>query len=504
MGIALLLGGILAIGLVLRLVQIRESLWLDELHTAWTLSDGLARIAPRAMMGNQSPLYFYLPWASSRSLGMSELAVRLPSAIAGTALVAIVYGSVLVWVRCQSMALMAAALAAIDRNFLFYSMEARPYVLVQMAGVLQVLVFWQLVHRPSATWRLIWAIGTAILFYLHYTAVLLIAAEIGWYAIVAMGVGKRPAYRPCEFALDLGLSVVFCLPASGHLIEIASRRENWAHFVPRQPLGAMLSMFPLGTYVLLPLAVVVALALIQRSGPQFATANFRLLALGIAWLLVPLGVAWVTTHTELARLFFRRYVMVSSVAPLLIAAWIGSLCPTPSARLVLAALVVAVSLVTVGPLPQLQRDGRVVRHSEEDWRGAVRAVNTNAQYAHLPVFVRSGLIEADARLDADKHHGPEAPEYCLLPIRGIYRLDDPDRVAISLPTSDSGRLTADQWNRVARQGGAWLLLRGREGEVDRIVAELDDWSEKNDVSIQLEERLPFGRVTLVRLLAEPR
>lgn len=44
----------------LRLVQVHESLWLDQLHTAWTVADAPGEIAPRAAIGTHSPMYFSL------------------------------------------------------------------------------------------------------------------------------------------------------------------------------------------------------------------------------------------------------------------------------------------------------------------------------------------------------------------------------------------------------------------------------------------------------------
>ena len=32
-----------------------ESLWVDELHTAWVVADGWQEVAPRARIGNHSP-----------------------------------------------------------------------------------------------------------------------------------------------------------------------------------------------------------------------------------------------------------------------------------------------------------------------------------------------------------------------------------------------------------------------------------------------------------------
>ncbi len=62
-----LLGTITLLALAVRIQQAGESLWLDELHTAWTVSGGIGELPHRAAMGNNSPLYFLLPWATTRS-----------------------------------------------------------------------------------------------------------------------------------------------------------------------------------------------------------------------------------------------------------------------------------------------------------------------------------------------------------------------------------------------------------------------------------------------------
>src|SRR4029450_12630534 len=70
------------LGAAMRVWQARESLWLDELHTAWCALGTLAQVAPRATIGNQSPLFFWCEWLLVQSFGPSELTVRLPSILA--------------------------------------------------------------------------------------------------------------------------------------------------------------------------------------------------------------------------------------------------------------------------------------------------------------------------------------------------------------------------------------------------------------------------------------
>ena len=82
----MMLAAITALAALLRLWQINESLWVDELHTSWCVQDGLSQVVERAAAGNQSPLYFYLAGGITRLLGESEFTLRLPSLLAGIAL----------------------------------------------------------------------------------------------------------------------------------------------------------------------------------------------------------------------------------------------------------------------------------------------------------------------------------------------------------------------------------------------------------------------------------
>src|SRR5205085_8159309 len=85
------LGVITLAGLALRLTNIGESLWLDELHTGWVVKDAWSDVAWRAQIGNQSPLWFYAVKVVTTLGGESEFTLRLLSLIAGTALIPATY-----------------------------------------------------------------------------------------------------------------------------------------------------------------------------------------------------------------------------------------------------------------------------------------------------------------------------------------------------------------------------------------------------------------------------
>src|SRR6266481_2720634 len=132
---------------ILRLWQARESLWLDELHTAWCAEGWLGEVAQRATIGNQSPLYFWLQWLLIRLIGPSELALRLPSIFAGSLLPLAVYLLAARWTS-GGVGLLSAALIAIDPQSIFYATEARPYALVQLLAVAHIGITIELFTRP--------------------------------------------------------------------------------------------------------------------------------------------------------------------------------------------------------------------------------------------------------------------------------------------------------------------------------------------------------------------
>ena len=534
-----LLAAIVGLAFWLRIQQATESLWLDELHTSWVVTGGAEQLVPRAAVGNYSPAYFGLVWAGTKCAGASELALRLPSVLAGTALVA---GACLVVVRGTGSwpaGLLAALLVAVDRHCVFYGQEARPYALVQLVGLLHVAIFAHLVANPRVVWRAVWIATGVALFYLHYTAVLLVAGEVVFYAVlrgfdlgrssVAWWLGAVPGwlgssaaspqyphpessrlvaasgfYRWRPFAADLAILGLGLLPAVPHLQEIAQRRQAWSTFVrPRAwwRVWEVADVFPLDIYVLWPL-VILAVAWLgtwifrrPRAGAPAGTGQLRWPLLLLCWFLVPLAIAWIATAQGAAPLFFRRYLMVAAVAPLLGAALCCAACPSVGWRCVLAVTVVALSLHRGGMVAQWRQDGRVIADRNQDWRAAVRWIRERAD-ADVPVLVRSGLIEAERWYDSSE---PLRREYCLLPVLGLYRLDQRRTSLFPLPLRPAAVLSAEGRRQVLACGRAWCLVLGDDRSVARFVQDLRSAWPRAGISVREVQRFPFDQVTALQV-----
>jgi mannosyltransferase len=173
---------VLVLALGLRFYRLdAQSLWSDEGNSARLAERSLPLITVAAAADIHPPLYYYLLHFWAQALGTSELALRALSALAGLALVALVFliGQALFGRR---VGLIAAALAAVNPFQVYYSQEARMYMLAAMLGTASTFCFvrW-LKERETERGGYGWAAATALLtaagLYTHYAYPLIPAAQ---------------------------------------------------------------------------------------------------------------------------------------------------------------------------------------------------------------------------------------------------------------------------------------------------------------------------------------
>lgn len=501
------LAAILLLAAMLRLWQIGESLWLDELHTAWVVSGAAGQIAERARIGNQSPLYFVLPWLTTSALGMHEWSLRLPSLLAGLGLVAAAYGLAFRFSASLIAAYTVALLVSVDRNCLFFATEARPYALVQLVAVAQLLAFWESWQQPSRAWRMAFVGLTTALFYLHYTAILLVAGPIVFVtASCFVGLpgasGSESAlpwrsHRVRSLLVDLVAIALLILPAAKHLVEIGSRRSSWGLFVNQTSWLLPIDWFALDSYVAVPLGMwlTAALALAGPGRVGFADCNWRPAVLLVGWFLTPLVVVWTMTVTGLAPLYLGRYLIGAACGPILFAGLCAAGVRGRWARAGIAVVIVTYAVYAGGLVEQLREDGRLLSDRRQDWRAAVAFVNTQAR-TDLPVFVRSGLLEADRLREG---HDPLLRACCLSPVTSIYRLQQPADNLIPLPTTGSGDLSDKQTAAIARASGAWFVINAPERSQELIRTRVLDALRTTHRSWTVLDARSFGDVAVWRV-----
>lgn len=116
--------------MALRIPHLFENLWYDETFTAAFARLPLEQL-PAAIMGDvHPPLPYLVSWLTGHLLGMSEVALRLPSMGFGMGMIYLVYRLARGLRLTRSVALVAAALVAGMPGAIYYSNEARGYTLL--------------------------------------------------------------------------------------------------------------------------------------------------------------------------------------------------------------------------------------------------------------------------------------------------------------------------------------------------------------------------------------
>jgi 4-amino-4-deoxy-L-arabinose transferase-like glycosyltransferase len=175
---AQLLVGLMLVAALLRFITLSDqSFWLDESQAVHEvrLSFGAMLHAWSATEWNP-PLYLLIAWPWAKLLGSGEFALRSLSALLGVAVVPLLYlsGRELVSRRAG---LVAAALAAVNPFMIWYSQEAREYMLLVALCTASLWLFARAWRAPTGRALAWWALISALALLTQYFAGFLVAAE---------------------------------------------------------------------------------------------------------------------------------------------------------------------------------------------------------------------------------------------------------------------------------------------------------------------------------------
>ena len=173
------LGLIIVAGSVLRLTGLgRQSLWFDEIDVVVRAQRPLDVILDTfTAAGENGPVYNLFLWAWVRIAGISEIAVRFPSAVAGALAIPLIY---LLGRRLagRSAGLVAAGLLAINPYHVWYSQEAKMYSFIVVLAILSSLLLVEALNRNTVRLWVSYVAVTTLMFYTHVTSILVFVAQV--------------------------------------------------------------------------------------------------------------------------------------------------------------------------------------------------------------------------------------------------------------------------------------------------------------------------------------
>jgi hypothetical protein len=152
-----------------------------------------------------------------------------------------------------------------------------------------------------------------------------------------------------------------------------------------------------------------------------------------------------------------------------------------------------------GFVAQYRLDGRWIGDRNEGWREATAWLNHQLAEEPQPVFLCAGLLEDHAlRTQRD----PRLVEYCLFPVRGIWRVNA-DYVE-PLPTTIQTKLTFTQKQFVYRSGKMALIMRTSPSRIRAITRSIYvDLLRSDDMLARSLQERRFGNVVVILLSVQP-
>ncbi len=229
-----------------------QSFWYDEAFTpVHVLHHGLwATLRSVSRTENSPPLWYALEWIDSRVLGTGEVALRLPSALAGIATVPVAWATARELVgpspegppvhdsSRRRAAIVCAALVAVNPLFVWYSQEARVYGLFVLTGAVAMVCFLRAERDPTPRRMAAFALAGAVALLTHYFAVFLLAPMALWLLLVRPGwgrTGSRAALAACGAIALVGVALLPLISAQG---------GHGTQWIGRWPLSERLQAIP--------------------------------------------------------------------------------------------------------------------------------------------------------------------------------------------------------------------------------------------------------------------
>ncbi|HMD57039.1 MAG TPA: glycosyltransferase family 39 protein [Solirubrobacteraceae bacterium] len=211
-----------------------QSFWYDEAFTpVHVLHPSLwATLRSVVHTENSPPLWYVIAWLDARVLGTGEVALRLPSALAGIATVPVAWeiGRELAGRRA---AIGCALLVAVNPLFVWYSQEARVYSLFVFTSALALLCFLRAEREPTGRRMAAFAGAGALALLTHYFAVFMLIPMALW--LLCQRPLRRAALPAIAALTVVGLALLPLIFAQG---------GHGTQWIGRWPLSERLLAIP--------------------------------------------------------------------------------------------------------------------------------------------------------------------------------------------------------------------------------------------------------------------
>lgn len=407
-----MLTGILLLAYALRVAGLlSESLWIDEGYS-WALANSRLADVVRGTAADQHPPFYYLVLWIWLSLGRTLFSLRYLSALIGT--LGVVAGA---WVGRELLGkrvgLVTGLLLACSPMHIWYSQEARMYILLALLVTFSAGFCWRLV-RGERGW-LPYLICTVLALYTHYFALFVVLAEnvfmLAWLGLSGRQDNRMPPRQRLLYkwlGVQAALVLVFSLWLPVAVYQARFHQMSWVAPPSLFKLaGTALAMVlgdaglgPLGAAALAALgaAIVWSAWREQRAGRWEVIEGY---AFALNWLAVPF--ATVALLSLIVPLFQVKQ-MLMLLPPLLILSAAALIRLPRPAQVVLTAVLAWLVVRSLGTMYQTE--------TKDGWREAAAYLQSHYRPGDV-IYLNpaAGALVLDAYLAGTLPREGYPPEY---------------------------------------------------------------------------------------------
>ncbi len=382
---------ILFVGLILRLISLNQSLWLDEaINAVFVRSLNLKSLIFNYSLSDfHPPAYHVLMRGWILLFGSSEIALRMPSVIFGVASIYLIYkiGKTLF---DEKTALIAATLLSVAPLHIYYSQEARMYMMAFFFITSSVYFFIMILKFDKLFYWIGFIVSTVLFLYSDYLPYLMIPTYLIYLFVFRKRISKStvksfiPAFLLISIfivpwllvfpkQLSTGLSAAAASPSWSQVVGAPQLKTLMVTFVKftigriteDNKLSYALMFAPIGFFV----SLLFAFSTLRTS---------RLRSFLYFWLFLPIIIAFIVSFFIPIFSYF-RLIFALGAFYLIWASAINTVNWTLPTRIL---LVIAIAINLGSSIIYLLNP----KFQREDWKKAAAYVSRNADRNSIVLF----------------------------------------------------------------------------------------------------------------------
>ena len=383
---------ILVLALILRIITLNQSLWLDEaINLNAVKSLGFLDLATKYSLGDfHPPLYHLILKGTTLLIGSSEISARIPSVILAVASLLLLFLITRKLYETKT-ALIASTLLASSPLHIYYSQEARMYMLASFLALSSIYFFLSVIRNDKFYFWIGFIVSTILMLYTDYLPYFLLPAFMVYLIVNRKKIKGTTlkAFIPAFFVIFLLIApwIYFFLKQFSIGLSAAAASPEWTKVVGQGSFKSLLLVFvkfAIGrishpndlVYAILFAPVALFFSILTLLS-FFRISAYR--SFVWYWLLIPITLTFILSYFIPIFAYFRLLFVIPAFYIIL-----ASAINTINHKLVVRSLLIGILIVNFVSLAIYLTNKKFQR---EDWRLATQYVTQNSSDKTVVLFL---------------------------------------------------------------------------------------------------------------------